>query len=229
MFLSFSGIDGAGKSTQIQALRGSLTELGLRVRIIPFWDEIASLTRLREIAGHNIFKGDKGIGTPSAPVERRDKNVRTWPMTCFRLFLYLLDVFSTRRATRRLLSSDFDIIIFDRYIYDELANLNLRNPLVRAYTRLILKLVPSLDVSYLLDADPVEARVRKPEYPIEFIHINRQSYKDLSQLVAGMICIPPMEVEDVHRLVLVHALKMLTPSGEKGESIQNSTIVESNL
>ena len=228
-FLSFSGIDGAGKSTQIQALRGSLTELGLRVRIIPFWDQIASLTRLRENAGHNIFKGDKGIGTPSAPVERRDKNVRTWPMTCFRLFLYLLDVFSTRRATRRLLSSDFDIIIFDRYIYDELANLNLRNPLVRAYTRLILKLVPSLDVSYLLDADPVEARARKPEYPIEFIHINRQSYKDLSQLVAGMICIPPMEVEDVHRLVLVHALKMLTPSGEKGESIQNSTIVESNL
>ena len=61
--VSFSGIDGAGKSTQIHALRLALEHEGMRVRIIPFWDEIAALTRLREGAGHRIFKGEKGIGS----------------------------------------------------------------------------------------------------------------------------------------------------------------------
>src|ERR1022692_360011 len=76
-FVSFSGIDGSGKSTQIDALCVQLQANGLRVRVIRFWDDIARLTGLREATGHRIFKGDKGIGTPSAPINRRDKNVRS--------------------------------------------------------------------------------------------------------------------------------------------------------
>ena len=80
-FVSFSGIDGSGKSTQIDALCGRLEQDGRHVVLIRFWDDIAKLTGLRETAGHRIFKGDKGIGHPSAPINRRDKNVKSWPMT----------------------------------------------------------------------------------------------------------------------------------------------------
>jgi nucleoside-triphosphatase THEP1 len=73
--VSFSGIDGAGKSTQIEALRSRLEERGLKVLLVRFWDDIARLTGLREATGHRIFKGEKGVGTPSAPVNRRDKNI----------------------------------------------------------------------------------------------------------------------------------------------------------
>ena len=205
-FLSFSGVDGAGKSTQIRALCASLTSLGLRIRVVTFWDEIACLARLRGNAGHMIFKGDKGIGTPSAPVERRDKNVRIWPMTCLRLLLYLLDALSVSSTFARLRRSEADVIIFDRYIYDELANLDLRNPLLRLYTRTILKLAPTPDIGFLLDADPCEARARKPEYPIDFMHLSRQSYKNLWQMVAGSICIPPMTIDRVHEAILAHTL-----------------------
>lgn len=210
ILLSFSGIDGAGKSTQIQALRASLSGLGLRVGVVPFWDEVASLTGLRENAGHKIFRGEKGVGTPSAPVERRDKNVRSWPMTCFRLFLYLLDAFSVRRVRARLLKSELDVVIFDRFIYDELANLNLRNPLLRLYARVILWLAPAPDLGFLLDADPEQARARKPEYPIEFIYINRQSYKDLSQIVTKIRLVPPMSIDRAHQLISSHTLDALS-------------------
>ena len=210
MCLSFSGIDGAGKSTQIEALHSSLLQRDLRVRVIPFWDEVARLTWLRESAGHKILKGEKGIGTPSAPVERRDKNVRSWPMTCFRLFLYLLDAFSLRRLHDQLLCSEFDVIIFDRYIYDELANLNLRNTLIRAYVRMILKLAPTPDLSLLLDADPVQARARKPEYPLGFIHINRKAYHDLCQLAGGIRCIAPMSIDSAHQAILSSVLDALS-------------------
>ena len=87
-FVSFSGMDGAGKSTQIASLRARMEEAGLRVRIVTFWDDVARLTHLREVSGHKIFKGDKGIGSPERPINRRDKNVRSWKMTLVRYFLY---------------------------------------------------------------------------------------------------------------------------------------------
>jgi thymidylate kinase len=209
-FASFSGIDGAGKSTQIEALRVRLEEMGLRVRVITFWDEVAKLTGIREGAGHTLFRGDKGVGTPAAPINRRDKNVRSWLLSCVRLGMYFLDAMSVRRVTVQASRSGVDFVIFDRYIYDELANLTLRNPFMRAYVRMMMSLVPKPQISYLLDADPVQARARKPEYPLEFLYANRQSYLDLSALIGGMTVIAPMPVEDVKREVLRHAMREMS-------------------
>jgi thymidylate kinase len=130
-------------------------------------------------------------------------------MTGVRLFLYFLDAISVRLAVEKALRSEADLVIFDRYIYDELANLTLRNPAIQAYIRLIMKIVPKPRISYLLDADPVKARARKPEYPLEFLHSNRQSYLALSDLVGGMTVIPPMPIEEVKREVLYRALREL--------------------
>jgi hypothetical protein len=141
-FVSFSGIDGAGKSTQIETLCTRLKAEGHRVLLIRFWDDIAKLTRLREGTGHRIFKGDKGVGSPSTPINRRDKNVRSWFMTGVRLFLYFIDAISVRFVVERALRSKADLVVFDRYIYDELANLPLGEPFIRAYVRLITKFVP---------------------------------------------------------------------------------------
>jgi thymidylate kinase len=210
-FVSFSGMDGAGKSTQIHNLMTRLSEAGLRVSLVTFWDDVARLTNLREVSGHKLFKGDKGVGSPNKPINRRDKNVRSGPMTLLRYFLYLVDAVSLRMVVKKALRSDADFIIFDRYAYDELANLTLSNPLARAYVRLIMKIVPRPHVSYLLDADPLEARARKPEYPLDFLYLCRDSYATLSSLVGGMTIIPPMPVEDVAREVLHHAWKQLPP------------------
>lgn len=208
-FVSFSGIDGAGKSTQIEALATYFSEDGVRVRQIRFWDDIATMTAIREASGHKLFGGDKGIGSPSAPINRRDKNVRSWFMTGIRLFIYFIDALSVRRAVRNALRSGADLVIFDRYIYDELANLTLRNPATRFYVRLIMKLVPRPDISYILDADPEKARARKPEYPLDFLRSNRLSYLDLSKLLGGMTVISPMPLNEVRAEILKHALKDL--------------------
>ena len=207
MVVSFSGIDGAGKSTQIDELYARLVEAGFSVRILAFWDDVATLKGLREFLSRALFRGESGVGTPARPVNRRDKNVSAWPMTGFRYFLYFLDALSLRMVTAH--ASPTDVVIFDRYLYDELANLSLDGGLTRAYVRLLLRIVPHPEVAYLLDADPVQARARKPEYPLEFLYSNRASYLALSKIAGGFTVVNSESKHEAQRIVAETTLQRL--------------------
>jgi thymidylate kinase len=210
ILVSFSGIDGAGKSTQLETLALRVRQDGLRVLIVRFWDDVARLKGMRETSGHKIFGGDQGVGTPEAPINRRDKNVQSPWMTCVRLFLYMVDAVSLRLTVKRVLRRGYDLVIFDRYTYDELANLNLRNPLIRAYVRMLTMFVQRPHISFLLDADPVEARARKPEYPLEFLRLNRESYLRLANLLGGFTVMSPKPVQEIAAEVAAHAVRKLS-------------------
>ena len=193
--VSFSGIDGAGKSTQLGALQTRLSELGLRSTVLTFWDDIVVLGGFRELISHKAFGGDEGVGSPEKPISRRDKNVTSMHVIGARLFLYFLDAVYLRLFCLQLRKTEADVVIFDRYIYDELANLPLDHWFARWYVRLILTIVPQPDMAYLVDADPAAARARKPEYPLEFLRQNRERYLALSSLAGNMTVIEPLSVE----------------------------------
>lgn len=197
LLVSFSGLDGAGKSTQIENLRLSAAAAGYRVRQIAFWDEIVVGCRYRESFVHKAYNSERGIGAPGKPVARRDKNVRRWYLTLLRHVLYFADALHLTWVVAQCgPRASNDLLIFDRYIYDELANLPLRNPLSRFYLKLIKLIVPQPDIAYLLDADPKAARARKPEYPVEFLRDSRRSYKDLALLMRCMTFIPALPLEE---------------------------------
>ncbi len=199
ILISFSGLDGSGKTTQIEHLCAVLAHRGLRPRVLAFWEDVVVLARYREGFVHRVFGSEKGIGTPDKPVQRRDKNVRGWYVTAARHLMYLADALHLRLVLRRARRSS-EAIVMDRYIYDELANLPLGNPFSRAFIRFVLALAPRPDVACVLDADPETARARKPEYPVEFMRQCRRAYLNLASL-AGLTVIPPLPLEPASRAV----------------------------
>jgi len=194
--VSFSGIDGAGKTTQIEALVAWLQEAGLRVEIVRFWDDVAALRSLREKMTHAFLRGEKGVGSPERPVRRRDKNVRNGVVLAIRMVLCLFDTLRVRSVVKRIRRrSKAQVVIFDRYVYDQYANLSLDRGLVIRYLKFLLRRAPRPDVACLLDSVPEVARARKPEYPLAFMYVNRACYLNIQGL-AGMFLVAPGSVPE---------------------------------
>jgi thymidylate kinase len=222
--VTFSGIDGAGKSTQIQALQDQLLRRGFHAMVYSFWDDFVVLRRLREFMSYKAFRGDKGVGSPEEPINRKDKNVTAWYTTIARMFFYALDALSLRIALSNLSRGTADFIICDRYIYDELANLPLHRRFVQLYARVLGRFSPRPDVAYLVDAAPEAARVRKPEYPLEFLRRNRDAYLQLSQLVGGMIMIGPGSVEEMSSQVMIAISKECLRADPERRNVQRDAL-----
>lgn len=209
ILISFSGLDGSGKTTQITALREAVSHIGLSSEILIFWDDVAVGCRFREGFAHKVLGSESGVGEPGRPVQRRDKNVRLGYLTLIRHLIYLADALHLRLVLRRARHSGAQVIILDRYLYDELANLPLENRFSAACARLLAWIAPRPELAFLLDTDPVLARARKPEYPLMFMHQSRRSYFRLGQLLGNLTVVPPLDLEDTKCAVLTSFLRLL--------------------
>ena len=200
VLITFSGIDGSGKSTQIEKLREYLGAEGIPIRQLAFWDQVAVFRGARSGFSRHVLQSDGSVGSPDRPAARRDKNLQTWPLFVGRTALHLLDVINLRRVVKRERAQE-GVIIFDRYIYDQLAALPIERWWARIFARLLLQIAPKADLSFVLDAIPEEARARKPEYPLEFMRKYRSSYLEL-QALAGLELIAAGDPQDVHSVVV---------------------------
>jgi thymidylate kinase len=216
ILVSFSGMDGAGKSTQIANLQSLAESHGLRVTTLTFWDNVVVLSRYREGFVQKVFKSQSGIGTPDKPVNRRDKNIRGWHVNFLRHGLYGLDALHLPQVIARARREGADVIIMDRYIHDELANLPLDNLLTRTYVRVVAKLLPAPDIAFVLDADPEAARARKPEYPLDFLHQCRAAYIQLANLLGTITVVPALSLSEAKRVVEISFRRVLEKRGVKG-------------
>jgi len=213
ILVSFSGMDGAGKSTQIEHLKNVAEQHGLKVEILTFWDNVVVLSRYREGFVQKVLKSESGVGAPGKPVKRRDKNVRGWHLNFMRHALYGLDAMHLPIVIGKATGRGADLIIMDRYIHDELANLSLVNPFTRTYIRTVAGLVPRPDIAFVLDAEPELAYARKPEYELEFLHQVRAAYINLANLLGTITVVPALSLPEAKRVVEIAFRRILQKRG----------------
>jgi thymidylate kinase len=203
--ITFSGIDGAGKTTQIEYLSSSLQKQGFRVARLSFWDHIAVWSKMRAGVGDrsaNVRPGNEKAQTPFAP--KNNKSVRKWYLTAARSGFYMLDVARLRRILASPQIKSCDVVIFDRYVYDQIANIYSPSFAARIYGRVLLKLTPAPDLAFVVDASPDAAFARKPEYSLEFMHKNRQTFLLLQEIVPQLIIVPGAGAEQVRSDINSH-------------------------
>src|SRR5438477_10105577 len=121
VLISFSGMDGSGKSTQIETLCCQLVDAGIPVMRLAFWDDVVGLSKWRAAFSHKLLKSDGRVGEPGKPAWRNDKNNRAWYLVLARSALYLLYALNLRRVVECARKSEARVIVFDLYIYAKLA------------------------------------------------------------------------------------------------------------
>jgi len=183
--VSFSGLDGAGKSSQAEALASALERLGFDIEIewtrlewTTLWENrwlgvlgsparaaLKLAARLRDLRSRTTKPTeDSGGGAkPLEPSALRERSVvisQVWVT-----IVALAHAAAQRRETRAHLRRG-KVVICDRYTLDTAVHLRFRYGVKRNFllqTRLVDRLSPRPSAAYLLDVPAATAYARKAE------------------------------------------------------------------
>lgn len=185
--VTFSGLDGAGKTTQIDLLRRALAEQRRTAEWLTMYDDVSVAARLRRTARRLIpaggpappRHGPSAAGGQRATLLRHDKNRSDRLTLALRRLVYLFDLCYFLLVCRRPAVRRSNLLVMDRYFFDSLANLVAAGAGARGYVGCFLRMAPEPRLAILLDIDADEAYRRKREYPLPYLQLRRQAYLDI--------------------------------------------------
>jgi thymidylate kinase len=215
MLITFSGLDGAGKSTLIAYLEDTFRRRQQRVAVLHLNDQVgihAYLRMLRDrLRNNSRAELAPGIADPRSQKIRRPapggvrgvlarlRALLLWNKVVRRVF-YPVDlvIFLGYRAYLEWLSGR--VLIMDRYFYDTLVDLTPSTP--RWWNRMLQKLTPAPTISVWLDVSPEESFRRKGEFSVEYLRRRQTAYQDVLAAVPSLVRIANTNLESTKAALL---------------------------
>jgi thymidylate kinase len=202
MLITFSGLDGAGKTSIITWLRDEL-ERRRRPTVVLHLNDNVGVYALARAVRDRLF-GAKPEGPPRMePLPTRLGRVRDgilWSKSLRRL-LYPIDLLVF--LALRLYVEWFHrrVLIMDRYFYDRLVDVADDAPRGERWLKWLARITPTPDLPVLLEISPEEAFARKGEYTVAYLRRRYSAYHRVFPLVPTSLTIADREPEAVrHRL-----------------------------
>jgi thymidylate kinase len=218
MLITFSGLDGSGKSTLIEYLKESLERQNKEVVVSHMNYDVGLYSLLRSLkakfARADGNSKDQTVHT-HAPRDRGFENsfqTRTSKLRYklvwnkgLRFLIYPLDVLIFLLYRLYVEGVNRQVLIMDRYFYDTLVDITGAR---RSFqTRLLSWLTPAPDLSIYLDCNAEKAFGRKNEYSVDFLNRRRLSYLKLISSLPRMLVISTDQDLDATRLTLTGAVR----------------------
>jgi thymidylate kinase len=205
--ITVSGLDGAGKSTLVDALRREYEARRRRVTVLHQNDNVgvfAWTRRLRDrLRGHTTPPDAPPRLAPAATRLGRARDAIVWHPWLRRLLVPLdLVIFACVRTWYERIRGD--VLLMDRYFYDTFVDLATREG--RDGATVLLHFTPRPDLAVLLDVEPEIAWARKGEYSVEYLARRAAAYRELFPRVPSSLQVYADAPDAVRRRV-VHALQ----------------------
>lgn len=181
MLITFSGLDGAGKTTQIELFTQYLKENNYRFKKLSMFDNVSISAFLRK--GFKNKPQEVVFDSTTNKTYRYDKNKKDSRTIFLRKFAYFIDFLTLLIKRLYYQKVRKSLLVMDRYLYDSLANLFDTNS--EKYIKFMLRLIPKPDLAILLDVEPSIAFNRKSEYPPEFYVGRRDAYLEIFKHNSG--------------------------------------------
>jgi thymidylate kinase len=176
MLITFSGLDGAGKSTLVKLLKASLERRDVPATVSHMYRDVGvyalGKAALEKLSGR-AARGEVSAATTATTGSGFARGM-VWNKT-LRTLVYPLDLLIFVVYRLYVEGMKGHILIMDRYFYDTLVDVSAGRG--GRIARVLARLTPTPSVPVLLDISPGQAFARKGEHSVNYLERKREAYK----------------------------------------------------
>jgi len=171
MIITFSGLDGSGKTTLIRCLEKYFDSNKISYNSSSIYGQLSIYAMIRNLRSLSSKDNER------ANTEKKDNSTtyKFFRSRNAKKFFLLIDIIILS-FVKLYYSFSKKILIIDRYFFDFLMEVT---DDIRLYQRFVCFLFPTPSLSFFIETDPILAFNRKGEYDIEILTNRRKIYNKI--------------------------------------------------